>query len=323
MELVFPKVSVIIAAYNAEKYLSQGIDGIINQTFRNFEILLVNDGSTDATPGICDEYAQKDSRIRVFHERHQGVAHARQKGIENAKGEYTIHIDADDIVDPDMLNDMLKTAEETNADLLICDYKEKNNKGTYLREQKPTDLTPKAIVNDLVCGHLYGALWNKLIKTSCYIENNIKFRKDLHMREDMFFLLDVLTHIETISYLPKAYYTYDRSGNINSLTNTYLTENRHYYDQEILWCKTALDSPLINDRNKERLLAKLLNYAYITLSGHHYSEQEWKKAFHPFIEEFRHMKRTYKRTIVMGALSDHYSIASMLRRTIAIIKGNK
>lgn len=124
------KISVIIPVYNAEKTISNIIETLLSQTFKDFEILLIDDGSTDNTATICDEYAATYKHnnsspspiIRVFHKKNEGVAMARQLGVDNANGEYSIHVDADDWVDPTMLEDMYNKATDENADIVITDY---------------------------------------------------------------------------------------------------------------------------------------------------------------------------------------------------------
>ena len=107
-----PKISIIVPVYKAETYLSRCLDSIINQTFKNFEVLLIDDGSPDCSGEICDKYAAMDTRIRVLHKENGGVSSARQMGLDNAKGEYTIHADPDDWVEPNMLEELYKKAKE-------------------------------------------------------------------------------------------------------------------------------------------------------------------------------------------------------------------
>ena len=108
-----PKISIIVPVYKAENYIHRCIKSLLSQTFTDFEILLINDGSPDKSGEICDEYAKSDKRIRVFHKENGGVSSARQCGIDNARGEYTIHVDPDDWVDPRMLEELyLKAVEE-------------------------------------------------------------------------------------------------------------------------------------------------------------------------------------------------------------------
>lgn len=117
-----PKISVIVPVYKAEAYLHRCVDSIIAQTFTDWELLLVDDGSPDRSGDICDEYASKDARIRVFHKENGGVSSARQKGLDEAIGEYTIHADPDDWVEPMMLEELYKKAKEDDADMVICDF---------------------------------------------------------------------------------------------------------------------------------------------------------------------------------------------------------
>ena len=120
--VVNPKVSVIVPVYKAELYLPRCVGSILSQTFSDFELLLIDDGSPDCSGRICDEYAEKDSRIRVFHKENGGVASARQMGLDNAKGEYTIHVDPDDWVEPNMLEILNnKEIEITNINIFICE----------------------------------------------------------------------------------------------------------------------------------------------------------------------------------------------------------
>ncbi len=115
-------VSIIVPVYNAEKYIRRCLDGILAQTFTAWEAILVNDGSTDSSRQICDEYAARNGRFCVIHQPNGGVSVARQTGIDNATGDYTIHCDPDDWMETNMLEEMVGTAEATGADIVICDY---------------------------------------------------------------------------------------------------------------------------------------------------------------------------------------------------------
>ena len=124
-----PAISVIVPIYNAEKTLRKCVDSLLAQTFQDYEILLIDDGSPDQCGAICDEYAKLDSRVRVIHQENQGVSAARQCGMDNAQGEYTIHADPDDWVEPEMLEELYKKAKEDDAYMVICDFYENTYKG--------------------------------------------------------------------------------------------------------------------------------------------------------------------------------------------------
>lgn len=117
-----PLISIIVPVYNVEKYLAKCVDSILTQSYKNIELILINDGSVDSSAAICDSYAEKDSRVRVIHKENGGVAKARNLGIENAKGEYFCFVDSDDYVHPEYIECMLDVATKTNADISMGAY---------------------------------------------------------------------------------------------------------------------------------------------------------------------------------------------------------
>lgn len=116
------KISVIVPIYNTEKYLEECLDSIINQSYKNLEIILVDDGSKDGSSDICDKYAEKDTRIKVIHKKNEGVAKARNDGISAASGDYLAFVDSDDILNLSMFEKLINNAENNNADISICDF---------------------------------------------------------------------------------------------------------------------------------------------------------------------------------------------------------
>ena len=124
-----PKISVVVPVYNVEKYLSVCINSVLSQTFTDFELILVDDGSTDKGGDICDEYEKKDNRIRVIHQKNQGVSAARNAGIDLSIGEYLIFIDSDDTIDKNCLSILYKNLIIENADISLCAYKKIYNNG--------------------------------------------------------------------------------------------------------------------------------------------------------------------------------------------------
>ena len=216
-------VSVIVPVYKAEKYLHRCVDSILAQTFTNFELILVDDGSPDGSGALCDEYAQKDSRVRVIHKENGGVASARQCGIDNATGTYTIHADPDDWVEPTMLEELYNKAIAENADMVICDfYVSERNCNTYIK-QEVSDETSQEVLKDLLFHRLHGSLCNKLIKLACYTDNHIKFAEGLNTSEDYLICVKVLKNNPRVAYLNKAFYHYDQEINSDSITHQYTT----------------------------------------------------------------------------------------------------
>lgn len=222
-----PKISVIVPVYNAEMYIRRCIDSLLSQTFLDFEILLVNDGSPDKSGVICDEYALKDGRVRVFHKDNGGVSSARQCGIDNAIGEYIIHTDPDDWVEAEMLERLYAKAKEEDADMVICDfYEEYNNKQIY-RSQCPTALDNDTVLKELF-HQLHGSCCNKLVKQNCYKMYNVSFDLSLSYCEDLYFNASLLMNKLNIAYLPNAFYHYDCSINSTSIIRNYTRQSLQY-----------------------------------------------------------------------------------------------
>ena len=227
-----PQISVIVPVYKAEAYLHRCVDSILAQTFQDFEVLLVDDGSPDRSGEICDEYARKDRRVRVFHKENGGGSSARQCGLDNAQGEYTIHADPDDWVEPDMLEELYRKAKEEDADMVICDfYEERKNKTVYIR-QRPSSLDHETVLCELF-QQLHGSCWNKLVRRACYKESEVRFPEELSYCEDLFVNTCLLSEDIKIAYLNKAFYHYDQYINTNSLVHRPL--NVAFLQERILY----------------------------------------------------------------------------------------
>jgi glycosyltransferase involved in cell wall biosynthesis len=211
------KVSVIVAAYNAERYIKRCLDSLLTQTMPDFEVIVVDDGSRDGTPAILDEYSTRDSRVRVIHKENGGVASARQAGLDAAKGEYTIHADADDWVEPEMLEEMYEMACSQKADMVICDYYEVFDSGEKLNVQRPYPEDRLSVFGQML-NNLAGSLCNKLIRRSCYTDFNITFESGVNHEEDKLVCLKVLAHDVVVFYLGRAFYHYDHTGNVFSIS---------------------------------------------------------------------------------------------------------
>lgn len=201
-----PLISIIVPIYNAERYLHRSIDSIIAQTFTDWELLLIDDGSPDRSGEICDEYAKKDNRVRVIHKENGGVSSARQKGQDEACGEYTIHVDPDDWVEPRMLEELYRKAKDDNADMVICDYYTNEGTQQYYIKQEPTKLNNNVVLYELF-QQLHGSCCNKLVRRACY-SNRANFPKGINCCEDLIWCIQVLKCNPKISYLDKAYYHY-------------------------------------------------------------------------------------------------------------------
>lgn len=217
--MVSPAISIVMPVYKAEHYLNRSLNSILAQTFSDWEAILVDDGSPDGSGIILDEYAKKDSRFRVIHKKNGGVSSARQTGIDNAIGEFIIHIDPDDWVEPNMLDGLYNKIIEDNADMVICDYFEEKRKRTRVSSQRPSALDTKSILLDLFSGQLHGSCWNKLVRKDVITANNISFPIELSLHEDLYFIVSLLLKDIKVSYLNKAFYHYVIDENVNSIAH--------------------------------------------------------------------------------------------------------
>lgn len=230
-------VTFILPVYNAENTLRRCLDSILKQTYCDYEVIIVDDGSIDNSGKICDSYSLNDNRFRVVHKENAGVASARQLGVSLATGEYVIHIDSDDWIESNMLSDMMN--EISDADILVSDYYYNTKHGqTYVRQVDCT--TSEELLEKIIKGEVFGSLWHKLIRRNLY--QNIKFNTDLTFCEDQLLLFKILTTYQCqVINLHKAYYHYEcNEGSITQRTD------RDYFDNKIKYEDYALQvlSPL-------------------------------------------------------------------------------
>ena len=201
------KISVIVPIYKVEDYLHRCVDSIINQTYTNLEIILVDDGSPDNCPMICDEYAKKDSRIRVVHKKNGGLSDARNAGIDIATGEYIMFIDSDDFVDIEMMESMMKNMIDNNVDMVVCNIKyvyEDREVVKYNQADRILDRY-EAMEEYLKDGVVQAVAWNKLYKKSLINDMRYKVGKT---NEDEFFTYKVVDKTDKIYYNSRPFYNY-------------------------------------------------------------------------------------------------------------------
>lgn len=236
-------ISIIVPIYKVEKYLPKCIESLIKQTYRDIEIILVDDGSPDGCPQICDEYAAKDSRIIVIHQKNAGVSAARNAGLDIAKGEYIGFVDPDDWVAPKMYEKMLDAIRENQADMVICGYDYYSESGTVDEKRRyqirETELISQKEVmrrfSDMPPTIRHGVV-NKLFR------NNLlpvgRFKIGLHSSEDVFFVNEYVQKIKSAVVVHQPYYkNVVRQGSathgglsIDSLADSFAAHHQMYED---------------------------------------------------------------------------------------------
>lgn len=205
-------ISIVIPIYNTEKHLHSCVDSILAQTFLDFELILINDGSKDASGKICDEYAQKDARIRVFHKENGGVASARNLGIENAIGEWITFVDSDDFIPLGALHNLTRNNYE---DLIVGGYKNHcSDKLIVATDEKEVidKFSFKEFLSHNINITLFRTPWCKLFKKEIIDRENLRFDESLVFGEDTVFVTTYLLHCNSIRINNKYCYNYYNIG---------------------------------------------------------------------------------------------------------------
>ena len=199
------KISIIVPVYNASRYIDDCIKSILSQEFKEFELLLIDDGSKDNSGNICDEYARQDSRVHVFHQPNQGVCVARNVGLENASGDWITFADADDLMLPNSLSVMYSVAIKNKVDLVMA-----STKVLIEDEEKisPLYTYTNKVSKDVLQNIGHPALWGYLYKASIISENHIRFVVGLAYSEDKVFNLKFATYCKSMASIPHQVYVY-------------------------------------------------------------------------------------------------------------------
>lgn len=210
-------ITVVVPVYNTGKWLPRCIDSLLKQTYNDYEILVVDDGSTDGSSEVCDLQKKRSNKISVFHKENGGVSSARNLGIEHAKGDYIIFPDPDDWVEPDYLEKLLIDREKNGADLTICGYYRSTLVGDTFNLDKnvKTCLNNKDALLLLVKPKAYqGFVWNKLFSMAVIRENNLRFNEELKAVQDLHFAVRYFLLCNTVYFdtTPLYHYSTDTNG---------------------------------------------------------------------------------------------------------------
>lgn len=233
-------VSIIVPIYNTERFLKECLESILNQTYTEIELLLIDDGSSDSSGKICDTYAKIDSRIRVVHQENRGASAARNRGMDLSQGEYIIFVDADDVVGPHMVERYVNTLESTEADICISEHTGKFEDIFNPAIQRPTIFSAKdALHNTLALGRSNMGPVTKIIRRS--VLKDLRFFNNIKIGEDVLFNVQLFTSVEKIAYLPEFHYYY-RSSVESSTTSDGFEEKV----QTVLLAFSEMDKVIFN-----------------------------------------------------------------------------
>ena len=269
------KISIIVPIFNTEKYLERCIDSIINQTYKNFEVILVDDGSSDSSGDICDKYAKKDDRIKVFHQKNAGQQAARKKGVNEASGDYICFVDSDDFIDLKMLEKIMMLNH--NYDLLCFGIKQIDSNNNIVRVM--TDKLPEGLYssneekkfvlnnfiyysNDDISGTgIYNSMASKIFKAD--IVKSIMRRRIKYIRigEDFQFLLLFLIQAKSIFIIHDSYYYYYMNSNsvMHRKYNNYLLDQNVLFNFFIKETKKCINKEIMFKKFTERFMDEIIN----------------------------------------------------------------
>ncbi len=207
-----PLISVIIPVYNVEEYLRECVESVINQTYKNLEIILVDDGSTDSSGKICEEYLDKDSRITVIHKKNGGLSDARNTGFDACEGDYVYFLDSDDYIEINSLETLVGIAENDESDVVFfdavsfADTDDFEVKQNYIRKNKYKTDSGKAVFAEMVKNkEFHSAVPLLMIKKSFLAANGLRFTEGI-LYEDMVFTYQILSLASTVSQCTEAFY---------------------------------------------------------------------------------------------------------------------
>ncbi len=270
------KLSIIIPVYNAELYLEACMKSLLSQTFRDFEIILADDGSTDESAVLCRMYEKNYNNVRYVYQENKGPSAARNRGLSMAKGYYIGFCDSDDYVDPDMYSLLIERMESQHTEMAMCDfYSERDSAVGGIPWNDGILLDRKRILNELIPEMvgtlidfspntpLWGSVWRSIFLNKNIDRQQIRFKEGIHFAEDLMFTLDYLRSTNSLSIVNYPLYHY--TCNPNSLMNTHIQYKPEMFETRLEVLKhleIVLDDLNIYKQNEKRLMISARAYAY-------------------------------------------------------------
>lgn len=267
-------ISVILNVYNGERYIERCVDSVLSQTYQDFELIIVDDGSTDSTARIIDRYPPIYKQMKVYHTENKGLSGSRRYGLSKATGDYLIFLDCDDWVEKNWLEELYSSIITENADMAICEYYEEyGNHRQLVTIANHTDID--GYVRDLIHGRTWCVVWNKLVKTEIVKRHGINFFEHLRYWEDVPFSISYSLYCDKVAFVHKPLYHYIKTNN-ESLTaieknqisfnlcrikavnmieeHLQKTGKQKIYAKDLLWIKYWIkDQFILHTMTKERI----------------------------------------------------------------------
>lgn len=280
---VMPKISVIIPVYKVEQYLRKCVDSVLSQTYTDLEVILVDDGSPDGCPVICDEYAARDSRVKVIHQENGGVSRARNAGLDAAAGEWLTFVDADDYIESTMYAQMLAVAEQTQVDLVETTYrygKWDNTDTGKVYTFSGLDTVDKMFRGERYCDGFSVSPCTKLFRKATAGE--LRFLPGCTMAEDALYVTQFLCKAKTAAKLDKSFYNYYMSED-SAVRSSYRPNHCDEVDANEKIVETVA-------QYSDDALCGFLKRRYLGLIVHHWMRCRHRRSAPVFLEKERYLR---------------------------------
>ena len=320
-------VTVIICVYNGEAYIERAIKSILAQTHEKIQLLIIDDGSTDGTAKIIDDFASADARIEIIHQRNTGVASARQRGIEMASGEYLMFVDADDWIDETTIERLVWKAKDKDSDLIWMDLVKviDSTKGQMqMRCSFTMEETPDAMIRHFVLWETPAYMCDKLFRTSIFSYPNVHFPNGSVYAEDLPLIVSFLLYCKKVAYLPEAHYYY-LFGHAASLTNQGTSHRR--LDSGIILAIKHMEKAFNMVPNGSQYLEPLMRAKLFTIRNYvdDAGIRDYKRFVNTFPDAITAMKDypTYPLRLKMIAWClrhNLYFTADFIRRVVGMLR---
>jgi glycosyltransferase involved in cell wall biosynthesis len=287
-------VSIIVPAYNVEKYIQKCLDSILKQTYQNWETIIVDDGSNDTTGAICEQLVKSDSRFKVIHQANAGLSAARDTGIDHAKGEYLLFVDADDFIHPKMIELLHDALVKTKSDIAICSFQKIYENQEVPNIEIPDKITPQVASGEEECYYLYGAerpaetviAWNKLYTKRLFADIRYPVGK---IHEDHFVTYQLLFAAKQVAYIDvPLYYYLQREGSI--------MHARHYGEEHMAMLEAAENAIRFYElKQKDQLTGLAVGQAlgFAKMLYENYKNAQNRKLSKQSLDFYRRVYRVY------------------------------
>jgi glycosyltransferase involved in cell wall biosynthesis len=284
-----PQISIIIPVYNAELYINSTIESVLNQTYTDFELILIDDGSQDNSPVICDRLSSIDSRCRVVHQENRGVSSARNRGLDEATGDWIYFVDSDDAVPNNSIELLL--GAKGNADYIAGSISADGGKSCYPNQSGRISVSKDAelLLNYITSAGSYSP-YAKLFKRSIIEDNNIRFDEDMECSEDALFIRKYILYCDNLRLIPNIVYYYNKE-NSSSLSKKKYSKFALYFEEKLKVLLQLMDRIDASEERKSAFISERAIHG-LRISTYHYlkdnlSETEKSKRISDAIERFR------------------------------------